>query len=229
MENNPSNNSENPTNGNGKSYYQNIDAFILSVSTALNNAIHPDIYPLLLKRGYKEEDLDNAKKLVSNLESLHQNQKKEYAEQYEATQVYNTDWIKLNKIYADHLVLARIVFENDINNYVQLGLQGKRNRSFSGYMQQVKLFYNNALNSKEIIEKLATKGITESELKETQTLVLEVEKEKYEQNKETGEAQQATKNRDAALDELSKWFGEFKRTLMVDIANKPELGKIIGF
>jgi len=229
METNENQNNETPTNGGSKSIYVSIDAFILAINTALNNAGHPDLEPLLTKRGYPKKTLDEVKPKVANLETLNQNQKKEYSEQYEATQTYIKDWNTLKDIYSSHVELARIVFEKDIQNYVLLGLQGKRKQSFSGYTQQAKLFYTNALKSKPVIEKLELKGVTEDELTETLTLISKVEVEKYNQNKEAGEAQQATKERDAACDLLDEWFSEFKRTVMVDLSNKPELARILGF
>lgn len=222
-------NNETPNNDGSKNNYVNIDAFILAVNTALNNANHPEIEPLLTKRGYNPDSIATAKPMVANLETLHQKQKLEYGEQYEATQTYNKDWDKLNAIYAEHVELARIIFDNDLNNYIQLGLKGKRKQSFSGYMQQAKLFYVNALKDPNVTKKLAQKGIELSELKETQLLIEQVETEKYKQNKETGEAQQATKDRDEAYDSLTEWYSEFKRTAIVALSSKPQLGVILGF
>jgi hypothetical protein len=44
-----------------------------------------------------------------------------------------------------------------------------------------------------------------------------------------GGKHKATKERDAACDLLDEWFSEFKRTVMVDLSNKPELARILGF
>ncbi|MFA9212553.1 MAG: hypothetical protein ACEQSR_01735 [Candidatus Methylacidiphilales bacterium] len=226
MENNTN---ETPNYGGGKGDYVSIDEFILLISTACNNANHPEIEPLLTKRGYTPAKIAAIPPKVSNLEALNQKQKKEYSEQYDATENYIRDWKLLNNTYAEHVELARILFENDTNNYVQLGLIGKRKDSFSGYIQQAKLFYANALKDQNVIDQLATKGITKQELDDTAAIITKVEEEKYKQTKETGEARQATKDRDAVYDELAKWYSEFKRTALIALSNKPQLGVILGF
>jgi len=166
--------------------------------------------------------------MVDSLQLLNEKQKKEYGEQYEATKTYTNDWNELQIIYSEHVELGRIVFKNDLQNYVQLGLQGERKRSFSGFSQQAKQYYNNALKDLLVMDALSKKGITKTELEDTLVLIDKVEKEKFDQRKETGEAQQATKNRDLALDALSEWFGDFKRIALKVFWGKPQLLKILG-
>jgi hypothetical protein len=225
----PETTNETPTTPKAKNYYQSIDQLILAINTALSNANHPEIAPLLDKRGYKATDIEAAKTLVANLQTLQQKQKKEYGEQYEATEKFNKHWDELHQTYAVHVELARIAFDNDTHNYAQLGLKGQRKTSFSGYIQQARLFYSNGLADKAVLTKLAEKGIAKSEMDGTLALIDNLEKEKYIQTKETGEAQQATKERDAALDKVSEWFGAFKRTAQVALIGKPQLTEILGF
>ena len=78
------------------------------------------------------------------------------------------------------------------------------------------------------MDALSKKGISKTELEDTLVLIDKVEKEKFDQRKETGEAQQATKNRDVALDTLSEWFGDFKRIALKVFLGKPQLLKILG-
>jgi len=226
----PNDKTPNPNDNEGNdSYHITLDELILAANTAINNADHAEIAPLLLKRGYAPADIAAGKTLVDNVQTLDEKQKKEYSEQYQATETYNKDWNELKLMYSEHVELARIAFENDLHNYVQLGLQGRRKESFSGYMQQAKQYYNNALKDQAVMDVLSKKGISKKELEDTLVLIEKVEKEKYAQQKETGEAQQATKVRDAAHDDLGKWFGEFKRVAIVALSSKPVLAKILGF
>jgi hypothetical protein len=72
----PETTNETPTTPKAKNYYQSIDQLILAINTALSNANHPEIAPLLDKRGYKATDIEAAKTLVANLQTLQQKQKK---------------------------------------------------------------------------------------------------------------------------------------------------------
>lgn len=231
MENkNPNDNTpQNDGKGGSDNRHLTVDELIFATNNVLNNANHPEIEPTFTKRGYTAAVIDDAKLQVKNLQELDQNQKKEYAEQYEATETYNKDWAEVKVIYAEHVEIGRIVFKNDLKNYMQLGLQGDRKNSFSGFMQQAKLYYNNALESQEIMDGLKTKGISKKELEDTLALIEQVEKEKFKQKKETGEAQQATKMRDAAFDDLNEWYFDLKRIATKAFLSKPALLKILGF
>ncbi|NEP46299.1 MAG: hypothetical protein F6K35_46720, partial [Okeania sp. SIO2H7] len=48
------------------------------------------------------------------------------------------------------------------------------------------------------------------------------------QEKEKGEAQQATKTRDEALDALDDWLGDFLAIAEVALADKPQLLEALG-
>lgn len=230
METPPNDKTPNPNdNGGNDNYHLTLAELILATNTATSNADHAEIAPLLLKRGYAPADIAAGKTLVNKVQTLDEKQKKEYAEQYQATETYTKDWNELKGIYSEHVELARIAFENDVQNYFQLGLQGRRKESFSGYMHQAKQFYNNALKDQVVMDALSKKGISKKELEDTLVLIEKVEEEKNKQSKETGEARQATKDRDAAHDELSEWFGEYKRVATVALASKPALLKILGF
>ena len=231
MENTPPNDNtpQNDGKGGGDNRHFTVDELIFATNIALNNANHPEIEPTLIKRGYTTVVIDAAKLKVKNLQELDEKQKKEYSEQYNATETYNKDWAEVKVIYAEHVELGRIVFKNDFKNYMQLGLQGDRKHSFSGFMHQAKLYYNNALDSQEIMDGLNTKGITKKELEDTLALIEQVEKEKFNQKKETGEAQQATKVRDAAFDEMHEWYFDLKRVATKALLSKPALLKILGF
>lgn len=217
------------TGKSNKNTYISFDKFITAITIALANANHLEIEPLLTKRGYDPASIDTAKLMLTNLETLQEKQKVKYAEQFGATKTYSKDWGVLRTLYAEHVALARIVFNKDLHNYIQLGLKGIRKRDFSGYIQQAKLFYANAIKDQHVLDLLANKGITKKELEDTNALISQVEEKKYKQNKLAGKAQQATKERNEAYKELAKWFGNFKSTAKVAISSKPLLGVILGF
>ncbi len=49
------------------------------------------------------------------------------------------------------------------------------------------------------------------------------------QAKETGEAQQATASRDAAVDAFAAWYSDFKAIGKIALMNKPQLREKLGW
>jgi hypothetical protein len=90
------------------------------------------------------------------------------------------------------------------------------------------LFYNNATATPSIATALATKGITAAELTASKAAFKNLETLAAAQQKETGEAQEATKRRDAAYDALEDWMSDFRETAKVALRRHPQLMEQLG-
>lgn len=227
MENNPSSTPITSTVSNND--YVSIETFFGKSKTALLNATDVEIEPLLTKRGYTTAIIAAKLAELQTLENLHQQQKKEYGEQYQATQNYNNAAALLHSLYIEHIEIARIVFKNDIAAQTALSLNGKRKRSASGYCNQALLFYKGSIDNAAYTAALAAKGITIAELtngKNSYTNLIELEAK---QAKETGEAQSATAIRDKAIDDFAEWFSEFKVMGKIALSSKPQLREKLGW
>lgn len=209
--------------------YVNLAEFSRQSKTALTNASDPDILPLLKKRGYTEAQIADKLAKIELLGTLDEKQKKEYGEQYDATEAYTKAEDTLHEDYMDHIELARLVFKNDVAAKTAMGLSGDRKQSASGYSSQGLLFYNNALKNDDYKAGLATKGITEAELLAQQAAFTALDALASKQEKETGEAQRATKERDALHDELAAWMGEFKATAIIALRKYPQYREKLGY
>ncbi len=108
-------------------------------------------------------------------------------------------------------------------------LDGKRKPTLSGWLEQATLFYENALASAEVKTALAELGITPAKLEAGQALVQAMAKTNAVQEKEKGEAQQATLARDEALEALADWFGDFKEVAAIALEDQPQLLESLGF
>ena len=233
MENNPSQPTnpatENPaTRKSSHGTYVGIAAFLEDANTTLTNAQLPAVQSLLESRGITPTEVSARLREVETLRSLNEQQRKEYGEQYEATKAYNDARALIHEDYMDHIALARIVFKNDIAAKTALGLQGERPRSQSGYVNAGLLFYSNAMASQLFTAALAKKGINVQELLAGQTGFKNLQTLSAAQQKETGEAQAATQQRDAAYDALSEWMSEFRITAKVALRKYPQYREQLG-
>ena len=211
-----------------ESVYKNIDQFITESTTVLNNAQSAAILPLMGKRGYTQATMQAKVTALQLLRSKNEAQEKEYGEQYNATIAYKTAQQTLHEDYIDHITLARIAFKRNIGALTALGLRGRRADSQSGYAAQGLLFYDNALASTDFTGVLAGKGVMVSDLKNGQAKFSSLQKLSDVQQRETGEAQQATQQRNAAYDELADWMSDFRETAKVALRKTPQLREQLG-
>ncbi len=211
------------------STYQNTDAFLSSCETSLINASDAAIAPLLTARGYTPAIIAAKLTELATLKTLVASQKKEYGEQFAATEEYTKAVDLLHPEYMDHLALARVAFKTDTAAKTGLDLKGKRAQSESGYTSQALLFYNGVLGNPAYKTKLAAFGITDTQLQTGKTGYTALATKSANKTKESGEAQAATQARDKALDTFSTWFSDFKVVATIALNKTPQLKEKLGW
>jgi len=172
--------------------------------------------------------LDTGMALCTAASDLQSKQKQEYGEQFTATADLQLSKANANKTYMRHVKLARVALRNDRGAYEALQLAGGRKQSTSGWIQQSKIFYANALASADILAKLSVLTMTAEALTAGQILVTEVEAKLSIQLKEKGEAQAATQARDAAFDDLQDWMSDFVAIARIALENDSQLLEMLG-
>ena len=119
-----------------------LEAKLLFAQNAIANARDKqNVQDLLAVYGYDRTKLDEGYALYEDADSKHTIQKKEYGEQYAATDALNVTRAETNAQYSKHSKLARIAFKNDRSVEQSLLLSGKRKESLSGWLKQVKTFF----------------------------------------------------------------------------------------
>ena len=208
---------------------QSIDQRMLAAQVAIDNALTgTEIKPLLAEYGYDETRLNEGKALLTALQDLHQKQIQEYGEQYAASDFLKTKWDEANSLYMKHVKVARVALQENRGSSQKLDLGGKRKVSLSGWLAQSNQFYINALADADILSKMNNFGITQAKLENGKQLVQEVEVANASQKKEKGEAQQATVDRDDALDKLNDWISDFIAIARIALEDRPQLLEKLG-
>ncbi len=206
-----------------------IDAKLLNAEVAIDNALdNSAISTALAAFGYDETKLLAGKALYETALNLHLQQKKEYGEQYAATSELEATLSSANKTYMQHLKVARIALRTDASAAEALQLDGRRKKTYAGWVEQATLFYGNALDSAKIKAALAEFGIDEAKLGAGQASVQEVQTLLKAQHTEKGEAQAATKARDEALEALMDWLSDFFAIARIALEGDPQLLEMLG-
>lgn len=209
--------------------YASIDQQLASVHLALNNArSDPELSEALAVFGYDEARLDAGMALYTAAAEAQQQQVREYGEQYAASDAFRAALDTAQAEYTRYVKVARIALKEDRGAYATLGLAGARKRTLAGWLAQARQFYTNAQASETVLAALGQFGVTQEKLTAGQAQVDEVESLSAAQKKETGEAQQATQARDAALEALDEWMGDFLAIARIALEDTPQLLEKMG-
>jgi len=169
-----------------------ISALLESSKIALNVAMNDEeIKNALLKYNFDEARLNEGLELYNNASQLAADQKKEYGEQYSAREEFEKVFEEGNAIFIEHSKFSKLAYRNNANKLAKLGIVGNRPTTITGWLDQAKSFYKNALSDEELISKLSRYAITKEKLEAGQQLIINVEEAKVRHNIEMGEAQQS--------------------------------------
>ncbi len=202
---------------------------LLEISLRIDNSLsNAEILGLVSEYGYTETKLNEGKALYEATNTLFIKQKTEYAEQYAATIAVDEKWKTAHAAYMKQVKVARVALQKDTGAYLKLGLVGARKEAIAGWLLQTSQFYTNALADSGILTKLAEYGITQTKLEEAKALVDEVEAANVEQQKEIGEAQQATLDRNTKYGELTEWDSKYVAIARIALEERPQLLEELG-
>jgi hypothetical protein len=202
----------------------NIDEYLQRAQVAIDNALaNADVLGYLADYGYTAERIQAGQTLYRRALELQQKQKAEYGDQFAATDALRAAWDKASAIYIQHIKVARVALKGERGAAQELDLDGTRKQSLGGWLAQARQFYAAILANETIQAKLAEFGLTVAKLQAGQAQVLTVESMNLAQEKEVGEAQDATQARDAALDELAEWMSDYVAIARVALEPQPQL------
>ncbi|MCA9981249.1 MAG: hypothetical protein KDD89_10450 [Anaerolineales bacterium] len=200
-----------------------------SARVAITNAqADPQVQANLALFGYDAAKLTEGSALLSEAETLTQQQAAEYGEQFAASEAVRTAWAEAKLAYGRSLKVARVAFRQDAQAQAALLLNGTRKESLSGWLQQATTFYANLLADARLVGGMGQFGYDEAKLTAEQGLVTAVQSLDAAQEREKGEAQAATKARDGKLDDLAEWLADFREIAAVALADEPQQLERLG-
>lgn len=208
---------------------ETIDSQLFAAQLAINNALNdPDILADLNRFGYDKAKINAGKALLEKAKRLVDQQKVRYGEQYAAGETLAQAHQSANEAYGITFKVAKVAFKDNVNAQNALELGGRRKRSLVGWLGQAQIFYNNLLAYSDLLVRMANFGYDRTKLESERGLVEQVAHLNEQQEAEKGEAQEATKQRDAALDALDEWVTDFKAIAEVALIASPQRMEKLG-
>lgn len=175
--------------------------------------------------GFTVAELKEGQTMGTNLQALSVAQKKEYGEQYSATDAMHQAKQAAWKVYKHHLQVARLALADDRGQYKALQLDGIRERNILKWVKQARTFYTNA---KGVAAELKAYGIKSEDLAQGEALIEAVYQAYDHRDKERDEARQSTQVRKQKEAELTRWMSRYVRALNFAFEDQPEVLKELG-
>lgn len=204
--------------------YHSIEDRLNRYLTGLTNALDvPELQSRVALYGYTPDKLNQMLTQRQQAFDLYLAQKTEYSEQHAATAAFEQAWKTAHETYMRLVRLGRILFRDDHAVFVKLTLNEERKRTFSGWLAQANTFFSNLLSDQNALAKYDQYNTPPTAINAAKVLVDVAEQANIIQAKETGEAQQATKERDEKMDALDSTMSEFYALAELACEDAPEL------
>ena len=196
--------------------------YILAALTA------PRLAQLLALRSYTPEKIAGGKALADRAMTSLSVKSREYSEQVATQEEAKEAWKEAVHQYQDFRGIARVVFKRDPQVKASLGLTGGVKPRRSEAESQIRTCYHNALSSDAITTALTDYRYSHAEITAMAQRLEAAISLKMLYDKERTEAQQATKDRNAAVALLDEWIGDFLIIARIAVQDQPELMEILG-
>ncbi len=203
-----------------------IEKLIRRSEKAINGVLNNSSWQKIMNPlGFTAAELQQGKKLGADLQTLAVLQKKEYGEQYNATDALNQAKEEAWKVYKHHLQIARVALVEDRGKYRALQLNGVRERNLLKWVKQARTFYTNA---KIVASELKAYGLPAADLAQGEAMIEAVYQAYDLRDKERDEARQSTQVRYQAEAVLSQWLKRYERALQFAFESQPEVLAELG-
>ncbi len=194
--------------GKSKSINERMERFHIRIWNASSDEI---ISARLEPFGYTTEKMEALKTLYNETQELIKHQKDEKQGYKFAGDTFSDTLEKSKKDFYELRDRLRFFYTSDKPMAQTLGLYLDNFGRYADYVAGAKLFYTRLLASSEALEKLVPFGYTTESVTALSDQVNELDHLKETREKESGDAQYATKERNAKLDELEEACNELTR------------------
>ncbi len=193
-----------------------------------NSQNHEELSALVARRSYTAEKLAVGQGLLETAQEKHQIQIREYGEQFQATDSLGEALEIQKNDFTDLREISKVVFKNDRKSYKMMLLNQNLERSQAGSEVQMENTFTNILATPSIIEALTPFGYDETTIRAMFDELNAIPELKTIRDTEKNEAQQATRDRDAAMADLDMWMADFLTIARIALKQKPELMELLG-
>lgn len=192
------------------------------------NSKDPKVAPLLDAVGIDTAYIDEGIKLYNKTIELVGDQKKEYQEQHKAYDQYYIEKDKVEAQYERTLKLVKVVARNDEDLQKRIKLTKSTSEAIEAWIEGTLDFYRLLLNEPDFLKKIERFKVTSQRLEDEKAAVENLRNLRNTAIAEKGQAQEATRKRNAKLDELKDYCKELKGLAELALEGQPQLLEKLG-
>lgn len=212
-----------------KTYYLSNEKMLQNYGVMFENLGKDlDLKTELAEYGYDEVKIKEGKKLYDEARKTFDANTKETREETTASLNFQEKYQNFQKIYITHRKKAKIVFDDNAEAFLQLKLKNTPARVIAKFLEETRAFYRLLNTTETLMTLLKQLKVTEQDIEKQLQLLTNVEQAYADYQKEKGESQQATKDKNNAFDALDKWVVRFFKVVKIVLEDKPQLLESLG-
>ncbi len=196
--------------------------------TLIFNSNEPQITSKLKDVGIDAAYLTNGQTLYNKTEQLIEKQKKEYQESATAYDKFYIEKDEAQSKFKKTFKIVEIASRNDQNLRDRLKLANAIPYAIEDWISYTLSFYNSLLNEADFLTRIARFKVTTNRLKSEKATIEGLKSLRDAAKKEEGEAQEATRERNANLEELDHYCDELRDFAKIALEDKPQLLEQLG-
>ncbi|WP_378185722.1 hypothetical protein ACE939_11460 [Aquimarina sp. W85] len=202
-------------------------ALLAQYRVALDNAKNqPEIATEMAELGFDIDTLNAGDQLLAQTRAAYDFKQLEDDETVAASTNFKEAKKQLETYYRRHRKKARVIYKNNPTILKQLGIYNTVPYNYAGWLETIRKFYTT--NDSAILKPLERLKITAEDMITGLNYIKIVEQARSEFLKETGESEDATKQKEKAFATLENWMQEFYAVAAIALEDHPQLMEAIG-
>ncbi|MGQ1891912.1 hypothetical protein ACT29H_15835 [Thermophagus sp. OGC60D27] len=196
---------------------------------AIDNALkQPDIASALARFGYDAATIAQGEELLNKAVAAYNANKTGDDEKAKHHQIWTELKNRIARRYSVDRKIAKLIFRQDPVAKEKLGVKGALPRSYVNWLETVKKYYSVATKDPHIISALKKLNVAPEYLTQTLHMITDLDTARAQYLKTVGEAQDATKAKNAALAKINHWMQNFYALAKIALKDRPQLLEALG-
>lgn len=196
---------------------------------ALTNILSQhDVYLAMSNIGYGNNKVIEGRALLQKTMATHKNILAINEKKKEAHKVFSALKAEMDGIYRVHRKKAKILFADEQETLVNLGIVGKTPQTYPEWILVVDKFYTKAMGDSYIQDILAELNTNREELENTSLVLEKMKTARAEHQLITEQRQEATREKNHTFERMNKWMSRFYAVARIALAEQPQLLEAIG-
>ncbi len=187
-----------------------------------------DIQAEMAEYGYDETVINEGKNLYEKAQALYEKRQTESTEEKQAYDKFAEVFEQLQEQYRKDRKKAKVALLKHTEFYEPFHLKKRVPQAYLKFIQEAKVFYEQMQNNAEAKPLLARFKLNEELATAQLTAIEKVTEFRASYEKEKGESQQATKDKNKAFEDIAEWIRDFYTVAEIAFEDHPQLLESIG-